>query len=279
MANGFQFEPVSFFVLLAMGCTSLALSYYFYSKSRILKEASKNLSVTVWDKTFNVFVPTENRRAITPSILLPVVAVLMWVFVGFLVLKILEMGLLLSISLFILSLGIMMMDEALDLRDHANVFINALKSNTKLAKGDVTTLLLLGHVMPKLSVYYIFTAAVFFVSAYALPYILSAVIVGLSVYSGTAATVASPLGVAMPYIAAFAFTFLFVMVYLGGGKLKNRIFGFPKSMSFRAMEEQFERGVRTITHGDSPPFEMSHRPILEDPEVEERKRKELDSEE
>jgi len=278
MTDGFQFDPVSFFVLLAMGCTSLALSYYFYSKSRVLKEASKNLSVTVWDKTFNVFVPTENRRAITPTILLPVVAVLMWVFVGFLVLKILEMGLVLGISVFILSLGLMMMDEALDLRDHANVFVNALNSKTKLAKGDVNTLLLLGRVMPKLSIYYIFTAIVFFASAYALPYIVSAVVVGLSVYSGTAATVASPLGVAMPYIALFAFTFLFVMVYLGGGRLKNRIFGFPKSMSFRAMEEQFERGVRTITHGDSPPFEMSHRPILEDPEVEERKRKDLDSE-
>ena len=278
MTDGFQFDPVSFFVLLAMGCTSLALSYYFYSKSRVLKEASKNLSVTVWDKTFNVFVPTENRRAITPTILLPVVAVLMWVFVGFLVLKILEMGLVLGISVFILSLGLMMMDEALDLRDHANVFVNALNSKTKLAKGDVNTLLLLGRVMPKLSIYYIFTAIVFFASAYALPYIVSAVVVGLSVYSGTAATVASPLGVAMPYIALFAFTFLFVIVYLGGGRLKNRIFGFPKSMSFRAMEEQFERGVRTITHGDSPPFEMSHRPILEDPEVEERKRKDLDSE-
>jgi hypothetical protein len=120
---------------------------------------------------------------------------------------------------------------------------------------------------------------VFFASAYALPYISYVVFSGLFQYVGVAADVTAPFGVWMPYITLFVFVFLFVMIYFAGGKLKNKIFGFPKSMPFRAMEEQFERGVRTITHGDSPPFEMSHRPILEDPEVEERKRRGLSEEE
>ncbi len=44
-------------VLLAMGCAALVFSLALDRKSRALERLSKNLSVRVFSKTFNIFDP------------------------------------------------------------------------------------------------------------------------------------------------------------------------------------------------------------------------------
>lgn len=280
MPDIFQFDVVSFVILIAMGCASLFLALHFYLKHRALDELSRNVHISVFDRTFNIFdAGPERRKSVNISILLPLLLVLLYIFMGFVILKILELGLMLGIIVFILSFSLMMIDEAAESHSNAQTFMKALMNRNHFGKGDLNALTMLRKTLPRLSGYYLLLAVALFASSFALSYIAPSALLGLSLLVGTTSESASFTGPWSIYVPLLAFMILFVTVYVTARKLKSKIFGFPPSIPFTAMEEPFERGVRTITHGDKPPFEMSHRPILEDPEVEERKRRGLSSKE
>ncbi len=77
------------------------------------------------------------------------------------------------------------------------------------------------------------------------------------------------------YIGCLAIAAVTMMILTLGGTIKSRVFGFSRSVPFTVWAEQFERGARTLSLWESPPFELNHRPILEDYEVEEGKRRVL----
>lgn len=265
-----------FLVLLVMSCSSLVLSLSFYLKSRILRKVSKNARANVYDKIFNVVSPYPKHRKIINNVIPAVLFAVVFVFSsGFAFMKVLEIGLVLSLVLFIVCLGLMMFDDALEIFENTNIFIKAFRNRVNLGEGDLAALLFLKETLPKLSIYYVLLAIVLFTSFVASPYIahtallIIALFLGMTIefttsFSGVVGAFAGPLAV-----AAVAMLFL-----VGGGIVKNKVFGFPPSIPTTALEEQFEH-VHVMCSGDCPPFELSHRPMVEDPEVEERKRRSL----
>jgi len=70
-----------------------------------------------------------------------------------------------------------------------------------------------------------------------------------------------------------------LILMISGEIVKVRVFGFRSSVPLTATDEQFERLLIMSKWGEKPPFELSHRPVFEDYETEERKRKTLSEKE
>jgi len=137
MVDTFPFDT-SFLVLLVMGCLSMVLSLSFYSKFRILGRISRKLSISVFDKTFNVFDPYPGRRKIIHRfiVLMPFLLMVGYFFLMFLILKTFEMGLVLGVTIFIICLGLMMVDEAYEIYVNSNVFVKAARNKANFFEGD-----------------------------------------------------------------------------------------------------------------------------------------------
>lgn len=273
-------SDTSLLVLFAMSGVSLFISLFFYFKSRFFRRASADLRVNAFDRTFNVFDPyPERRRSVEILVLLPLILVFMFFFIGFVVLKFFEARLILGLTVFMACFGFMMVDEAYEILVNARAFTKAVENKAKLGEGDLKALLLLTEIMPKMSRYYFVLATVFLVSAATFQYIAPSAVLGVSLLVGTTVESTSFAGGISPYLAVFTFTIVFVTVYFAAGRLKTRLFGFSPSTPLTAMEEQFQRVKIMSKWGEAPPYELSHRPVLEDAEVEERKRRALRQEE
>jgi len=133
--------------------------------------------------------------------------------------------------------------------------------------------------LPKLSRYYLLLAIILFVSSVALPYVVPAALFALAQFFGGVIESTAFAGPLVLYVALFLFTVAFMTVYFAGRILKSRVLGFPRSLPSTYIEEQFERLLINAKWAESPPYELSHRPVFEDSEVEERKRKALVSKE
>jgi len=75
------------------------------------------------------------------------------------------------------------------------------------------------------------------------------------------------------------FAALVTLVFIVAGQIKTRLFDFAPSVPQTVTDEQFERLTIMGNWAESPPYELSHRPVFENPEVEERKRRALRSKE
>jgi hypothetical protein len=279
LVDAFQ-SATPFLVLFAMGCAALVFSLYFYRKRRALGRLAGSLYMNVFDKSFNVYDPyPERRKVIGLTVAVPLLLVLTYFLIGYLLLKVLESGLVLGFVLFAMGFGLMMVDEALELYSNAKLFTKAATNRTDFGQGDLKALSILLDTMPKLSKYYVLLAAVFFASAVAFPYIASPTLMAFSLYVGTTIEYTSSTGIWSLVFVVLAYTLLFMTVYFVAGRLKSRIFGSSTSTPFAASDEPFERIKIVARWGEAPPYELSHRPVLEDPEVEERKRKALTSDE
>lgn len=225
MAGTFEVGASSF-VLLAMSIISLGFSSYFYIKTRFFRRLSKNLQVNIFNKTYNVFDPyPEHRKSIGISILLPIVLVFSCLFIGFMILKVLESGLILGLTVFIVCFSLMLADEAYELYTNARIFTKAIRNGTDIGEGDLKALSLLMEIMPKLSKYYIILASVFLASAAVFQYIVPAATLAVSLFLGTTIEVTSFTGNISPYVAVFVFTVTFMTVYLAAGRIKTRLLG------------------------------------------------------
>ncbi len=275
--SGIPQFSVQFMVLFVMGCLSLIFSVFLHFKYRELRKLSENPRVSVFDKTFNVVNLFPEHRQILQSnlIIVFILSVLAYFIIGVVTVQVFD--LLVRLALFLPCLGLMMVESAYDIYENTNVFIKAFRNRIDLAKGDYTALVFLEKTLPKLSVYYVLLAIIFFASFAAAPYVADS---ALRIFVQTVSLMwAGPITVAGPilglYIGCFAVAATAMLILTLGGKIKSIIFGFSRSVPFTVWEEQFERGVRTLGRGECPPFELDHRPILEDYEVEEGKRRVL----
>jgi len=254
------------------------MSIILHKKSRALNRASEDLHVDAFDKTFNVFDPYPEARKATSNLLLwPVSLMLVFGVLSLAFMQLIGAGVVLDITIVIFGVGLMVVDEASEIYSNANVFIRALVDHAKFAQGDVRAVYLLKGIMQKLRKYYVLLAVVFAVFSVASPWIQQLVIVGFAQFVGSTVTTTSSLGIAAPYVTVFVFAALVTIVFIVAGQVKTRLFEFAPSVPQAVMDEQFER-LTVMSHwGEAPPYELSHRPVFEDPEVEERKRRALRS--
>lgn len=234
MIGVFEYDTsflVSFFVLLIMSCLSLFFSLSFCLKSRAIKKLPRNLAVTVFDKTFNVFDPYPDRRKIIHSfiILLPLLAVVASLIFPFLAMKIIEMKLALGLALFIICFGLMMIDEAIEIYKSANLLLEAVKNGVDLGKGDLAALLLVKNTLPRLTAYYLLLTIVFFASSITLPYVVPAFLLTSAQFVRVTFPVSVFFAPLAPYFATVLLSIIMVIVQLAVKKVKSEVFGFPSS--------------------------------------------------
>jgi len=263
-----------------MACISILVSLLFDRKTRTLNRLSEKINLNVFDKTFNVLNPyPTSRKTISTIMIWPIVIMLIFAVFAMAFSKIFETGIALGLIVLISSVGLMMVDEAMEINSTANQFTQALTTQTGFGKGDVVALHILKQTMPKLKKYYILLAALFTVCAITLPYILQAAVTAFTEAVGSVMTTTSTLGIISPYLSLLIFTAIVTIIAVTAGRIKTKAFGLGPSPTLTSIEEQFERITIMAKWGEAPPFELSHRPVLEDPEVEERKRKALDPQE
>ncbi len=277
-------STTEFLLLLVLSCVSFLFSVFFYLKSRTLRRISRYARVRAYDETFKIVNPyPEHKKIINNVVLALILAVVLpfslWFWIG----KILELGLLVSINVVILWMGLMLLHSALEIYKSADSFTKALKNKVKLGKGDLAALFFLNKTMPRLSVYYLVVAVGFSISSVLLPYIAPFVLEVFSYYVNITVELVRAYGATNLYpgilfpiaiITVLPLTIIAVLILVVGGKIKNKILSFPTSIPQTALDEPFERvHIMRMWGRENPPFELGHRPVLEDPEVEEKKRK------
>ena len=276
MADSLGFStPVlaSSIVLVAMACISAIVAFILYRKSRVVARFPKNLTATVFNKTFNIFDPfPESRKPFTGHLELVIllIAYVTFLVLSFVILKIFETGLLLSLMTSIICLGLLMIDELLEVNKNANTFMKAIDKQAKFAKGDLDALFFLDGALPRLTHYYVFLSASFLALSIAVPFIIDSLLLGLGNFAESVVALNNSISFA-PHIALLFDTLLFsagaVFILFVSGRIKNRIFGFASRETVDAAGEQFSRMTTFVGI-------MHHHPYLNVPEPEQDKKTE-----
>jgi hypothetical protein len=234
-------------VLVAMGCAALVFSLALGTKSRALGRLSKNLSVGVFSRTFNVFDPNMERRRIISSHTGLVVFLAIygaWFVVTIGVFTTFAAGGLLASVIFLVCAGLLLVDETQELNKNAGIFVKAIKGGTGLGVGDVRALFVMRRTLPKLSLYHLVLAIVFFASAFAVSYLSTILFLALAGAAWVFFALSSLL-MAIPLLSILAVASLsgavIVMIMIGADKAKRRIFGFPHSVRLDVLGRQFFR--------------------------------------
>lgn len=232
----FQFDTayfIGFLILLALSCLSLVLSLSFRLRARYIGKLPKNLSVSVFNKTFNVFDPYPPHRKIIHSFtfhIIMTVLIMYMYFFGFILLsRIVQMGLVLGLIIFVTCLSLMMIDEAIEMYKNANIFLKAVKNGSDWGRGDLAVLFRVKDALPKLSVYYSFLAIVFFASAVALPYVVPAFLMILARFAGGIIETSTIFGFLSIIVAALLYAPVVYAVYAVAKKIRSTIVGFTPS--------------------------------------------------
>ncbi|MGA3192131.1 MAG: hypothetical protein ABSD73_06415 [Candidatus Bathyarchaeia archaeon] len=244
-------EDVSLFasslVLVAMGCAALVFSLALRRKSRALGRFSKNFSVGVFSKTFNVFDPNMERRRIINSHTGLVVFLAIygsWLVVTIGVVTTLAAGGLLASVVFLVSAGLLMVDETQELNKNAGIFVKAIRGGTGLGVGDLRVLFVIRKTLPKLSLYHLVLAAVFFASAFAVPYLLTIFLLACAGAAWVFFALSSLL-IAVPLLSILAVTGLLgatiAMIVIVADEARKRLFDFPRSVRLDVLGRQFFR--------------------------------------
>jgi len=264
-----------------MGVVSIALSVFFYRKLRLLRKLSRDVAVTFFAKTFNVIDPFPKSRGTIHSYMLPILVLILYAFflLGFAVILLIQSGFLLGLALFILCFGLFMADAALELRDGANTVITGLKRKQPFGKGDVKAVYVLRAVLPKLSSYYLAVGVGLLALFVAVPIVAPVAFMAIAFALGFVVESSSSAGPGSIFLVLFVATIGIVASSLLAVKVKSEILGLPSSVRMDSLGEQFERVKIVAQWAEKPPYELSHRPVVEDGSVEDKKRQALDSEE
>jgi hypothetical protein len=271
MASTFPFENPSlssFSVLLVMSVISLGFSAFFYLKSRrVRKEIPRDLTASIFSRTFNVFNPFPEHRRIYHSYLFfilfsPLIAFL-WTFIlVFIVfMKVLEAGLLLGLVTFLLSLGLLMLSEATEIYSTASTLVKAAKTKRLFGQGDIKILSIVRRSLGRMSAYYLLLSIAFIGLFFTLPMVFPLIMLVFSHFVG--ATVGLTIG--SSFVALFAtillYTLVVITIFFVGGKAKAAVFGFPPSSLPKSVYSQ--AGLR----GMHDPFILTSHIDDEDPDT------------
>ena len=212
--------------LVVLGSIALALAVFLRLRLSKLKSLSKNSEASVFNKSFVVFDPYEKttifQRFLT---LLPFVPLILGFGAAALFLVIIDSGLLLTLLVLIMALGLIVVEELPEVYAESKILIKAIQGGSSLGIGDVKLLQLTKKLLPRLSFYYLGLSVFLFALAVVLPIVWSSVLwyfalfIGLILQTSKAAGPTSwLLGILLYAVAITAFVFLVTMA-------KSRIFG------------------------------------------------------
>lgn len=171
--------------LLVMGSIALALSVFLRLRLNRLKSLSRNCAASVFNKSFVVFDPYEQttifHRLLT---LLPFVPLILGFGAAVLLLEIINSGLLLTLLVLIVALGLIVVDELPEVYAESKILIRAIQDGSSLGVGDMKLLQVTKKLLPRLSYYYLGLSAFLLVSAVILPVVWSSALWYFAVFFG-----------------------------------------------------------------------------------------------
>ena len=159
--GAFFYSSLTMFVF---GFFSVVFAFFFRRGFRRLKRVFGEPSVSVFDRTFNIFDPFPQSRRVVDTFLMAVPFLgLAGMGVAFLVfVEVLVNGLLLSAILAIICLNLLFVDGAFEVYHDASVFLKASKDRG-FGEGDLKAFGVMKNALSRLSNYYVGLAVVFVV--------------------------------------------------------------------------------------------------------------------
>ena len=216
--------------LVVMGSLAAALAIYLRFMFKKLKILSRNSVATVFNRSFVVFDPYEQGKTIFHRLLtlLPFVPLVIGLGAVLLFLEIISSGLLLTLLVLIVALGLIVVEELPEVYTESKNLIKAIQDGGSLGVGDLKLLQVTKKLLPRLSSYYVGLSAFFFASAAVLPIVWASFLwyfaLSIGLFLQTSKTAAPApiswfLGIAIYALVILAFIFLVT-------KAKGRIFEF-----------------------------------------------------
>ena len=211
--------------LFGMGCLTIVLALIFLSKNHEIEKNSKNLSANIFNKTFCIFDPyPEPRKSIYSHLSILLLACFLFIiFSAIMVWKILETGLLLSLTLIIIGLNLMLIDVALEVYKNVKSFTNAIRHKSNVGVGDLTVLQTLKNSTSKLSIYYFSISLIFFILGSTLQYLLPPLLWFLAEFIGLILEISAWTGVVAYQVAVFLFSIMIVITQRLTSRIKHKI--------------------------------------------------------
>ncbi len=214
-------------IFLGASVLAVVLSVFFARKlSALQRMVPEELTPTVFDKTFNVFpvFPRHRRTLLNYTVPLFGICVYGTIVVGsFVILKVLEMGLILSPAVFIVCLASIAIGEAFEVNSTANVFLQALKSKKRLGTGDVKALLTVHDALPRVSLYYLIVGILLGTIGLTMPIVFPPVSSAIAEMFGRVVEFTVNAGYPAFYLAPFSVAIAAFLVMLVAGKAKDRL--------------------------------------------------------
>ena len=159
--------------MLAMAGVALCLSTLFRLRVKRLRSIPRDLGATVFNQTFAVFDPYPQQKKVMHRFLgaMPFIGIAV-TFAGIaIVWKMVTAGFLLSTFIMIITLNIIVIEEAPEVYINSKLFIKAVQNKSNFAEGDVKALNLVRKLASKITNYYLGISAILIVTSVALPYV------------------------------------------------------------------------------------------------------------
>ncbi|MCJ7767113.1 hypothetical protein MUP79_01805 [Candidatus Bathyarchaeota archaeon] len=217
------YSSVTLFVL---GIVALVMALLFRQRSKGLSSLPKDLSPTVFSRTFVVFDPYPAQKKVWHRFLslLPFVCLIVSLFAVMAVWSMLTNGLLLSVFVIIIGLNITVIEEAPDVYTTARIFIKAVQNKSNLAKGDLKVLNIIQRLAPKIRNYYVGLTFFFISTSIALPYAWEALPVFTAWLGNSVAQASGVNGMLVVQVLTILLLLNIAVLQFVAFRLKNKIF-------------------------------------------------------
>jgi hypothetical protein len=195
-------------------------------KSRMLNRLPKNLSASVFSRSFVVFNPYPDQKKIMHRFLsaVPFVALVGALALTALMWRLLMYGFVLSLLIVIVGLNLIIIEEAPEIYMNTKTFVRAVQDDKSLATGDMKVLQLIKKLTPKLGNYYLCLSTLFFVFSVALPYVSSSAPAFWSGLVNLIARASGQNGTVVLEAATFVLGLNLALFQFVAFKIKNMIF-------------------------------------------------------
>ncbi len=208
-----------------MGGLAIILAIVFRLKNRSLGRLPKNLSPSIFNKTFAVFDPYPDQKKSLHTFLVALPFVVFFASFGLLLLgwKMLESGLILSVFITIIGINMILVEEAPEVYANSKTFVEAIRTEAELAPGDLRALQLTQKAARKLSNYYFGLSILLIALGTTLPYIITLSIQLLVTFLDLIVKSTGWAGIIGWQIAILILAVTFVMFQILASRVKDKI--------------------------------------------------------
>ena len=213
--------------LVVMGLIAAALAISLHLRFKKLKALSNNAAASVFNKSFVVFDPYEQKtifhRLLT---LLAFVPLIIGLGAVVLFLEIISSGLLLTLLVLIVALGLIVVEELPEVYAESRNLIKAIQGGSSLGVGDVKLLQVTKKLLPRLSFYYVGLSAFLFAMAAVLPIVWSSAVRYFALSMSPFFETSKATGPTSWLLGIVLYALVITVFILLVTKAKNRIFGY-----------------------------------------------------